>query len=185
MNISPEEAQASLAVIQQTQAKMKKLIGQSGYFPIIWGFIWFLGLVGNQYLSVDKAWLVWVPACTVGWILSMILGIRMGRQTRSQSGSRFAFFFLALGVFAVLWFFVMQPASWKQDVLFIMTLFLFGGTVTGIWARIYQIILSNLLMTVLLVIGYYLVPSYFFLWSAIFCGLGMVVYGLVVRLYWR
>lgn len=185
MNISPEEAQASLKIIQETQAKTKRLIGVSGYFSIIWGLVWFLGLLGNQYLPGDDAWIVWAPACTIGWILSALLGISLGKRTRSETGPRFAFFFLALGCFAVLWFFLMQPASWKQNSLFIMTVFMFGGMATGIIGRILPLILCNLAMTVLLVIGYYLVPAYFFLWAAIFCGLAMVGIGLVMRWYWR
>ena len=185
MNVSPEEAQASLKVIQETQAKTKKLTGINGYFSIIWGMVWFLGLLGNQYLPGDSAWLVWAPACTIGWILSAILGISLGRKMRSEAGPRIAWFFLALGGFAVLWFFLMQPASWKQDSLFIMTVFIFGGLAVGILTCVLPLIIGTLSMAALLVIGYYLVPAYFFLWAAIFCGLAMAVGGLVMRLYWR
>src|SRR5258707_5525334 len=115
MNISPEEARASLVTIRQTQAQVKKLVGISGYFSIIWGLVWFFGLLGNQYLPENDAWVIWAPTCTVGWILSTILGIHLGKQTRSPIGPRMAFFWLALGGFAVLWFLVMPPASWKQD----------------------------------------------------------------------
>jgi hypothetical protein len=185
MNVSPEEARASLVTIHQTQTQMKKLVGITGYFSIIWGLVWFLGLLGNQYLPENDAWVIWAPACVVGWILSTILGIHLGKQTRSPSGTRMAFFWLALGGFAVLWFLVMQPASWKQDSLFIMTVFMFGGMAVGIIERVLPLIICNLSMAALLVIGYYLVPAYFFLWAAIFCGLAMVGIGLVMRLYWR
>src|SRR6266851_4357664 len=163
MNVSPEEARASLVTIRQTQTQMKKLVGITGYFSIIWGLVWFLGLLGNQYLPEQDVWLIWAPAVTVGWILSAILGIHLGKQTRTSSGSRIAFFFLALGGFAVLWFVVMQPASWKQDALFIMTVFIFGGMVVGIIERALPLIMYTLFMAALLVIGYYLVPVYFFL----------------------
>ena len=185
MNISPEEAQASLAAIQQTRAKTRALSGVGGYFSIIWGLVWFFGCLGNQYLPPDRAWLVWAPTSTVGWILSAIIGIYLGKQTRSKIGPRVAFFFLALFGFAVLWFFIMQPISFKQGALFLLTLFMFGGTASGIILRVFPLIICNLIMLLLVVGGYYLVPAYFFLWTAIFSGLFMVGIGLVMRLRWR
>ncbi|HEY3992652.1 MAG TPA: hypothetical protein VGM01_07195 [Ktedonobacteraceae bacterium] len=185
MNISREEAQASLAAIQQTRAKMDKLIGISGYFLIIWGLVWFCGCLSDQYLSIDYASWVWGIGVTIGWILSAIIGIYLGKQTHSRINSRIAFFFLALFSFAVLWFFVMQPASFKQDALFVLTIFLFGGVVSGIMTRVLASIISCLAIAVLVVLGYYLVPSYFFLWTAIFSGLAMFCIGLVMRLRWR
>jgi hypothetical protein len=185
MNISREEALASLAAIQQTRAKMKNLAGMSGYFLIIWGAVWFAGCLGNQYLPVDQTWIIWAPGCTAGWILSAVLGIYLGKHTRSKTGGRQGFFFLALFGFAAFWFFLMQPASLKQDALFIMTIFMFGGVIAGIMERQPASIISSLALAVLMVTGYYLVPAYFFLWAAIFCGLGMIGIGIAVRVHWR
>lgn len=185
MSISREDAQASLIVVRQMQARMHRLAGISGYFLIIWGLVWFFGCLSNQYMPGDRVWLVWAPATTIGWILSTILGIYMGKQTRSGSGTRIAFFWLALAIFAVLWFFIMQPASVKQDFLFVMTVFTFGGTIVGVITRTPAVIWCNISMAALVVVGYYLLPGSFFLWSAIFYGLTMVGIGLVMRLLWR
>ena len=185
MNISREEAQASLEAIQQTRAQVNKSIGVAGYFLIIWGVVWFFGCLSNQYLSMEYASWVWGIGVTIGWILSAVNGIYLGKQTRSQAGTRTSFFFLALFGFAVLWFFVMQPASFKQDALFIITVFLFGGVVSGIIVRVAVICIYYLSMAVLVALGYYLVSPYFFLWTAIFSGLAMVGMGLVMRLRWR
>ncbi len=184
MNVSPEEAQASLAAVQQTRAKMHRLAGISGYYLVIWGLVWFFGCLGNQFLQ-DKAWLVWAPGCTVGWILSAILGIYQGKQTRAAISARIGLFYLALFGFAILWFILMQPASARQDGLFIITLFMFGGVVAGIMTRVVSAVIGSLSIAVLAVIGYYLLPAYFFLWAAIFCGLGMVGIGLVLLWRWR
>ena len=185
MNISPEEAQESLAAVQKTRAKMHRLAGISGYYLIIWGLVWFAGCLSNQFMPFDKVWLVWAPTCTIGWILSGILGVYQGRQTRAAIGSRIAFFYLALFGFAALWFIVMQPASARQDALFIITIFTFGGVVAGIMTCVIPSIVGSLSIAALAVIGYYLVPAYFFLWVAIFCGLGMVGIGLVMLWRWR
>ncbi|HLJ36603.1 MAG TPA: hypothetical protein VKU38_23300 [Ktedonobacteraceae bacterium] len=50
MNITPEEAQASLATLAQTTNKARKAYGYNGYFLILWGLIWFFGFLANQYL---------------------------------------------------------------------------------------------------------------------------------------
>jgi hypothetical protein len=185
MNISPEEAQASLAAIQQTQSQMRKLAGLNGYFLIIWGLVWFFGCLANQFLPLGYVGWIWGPFSTVGWILSAILGIYLGRQTRSTFDSRIGFFFLALFGFMGLWFLLMQPIGIKQGVLFFLTITMFGGVVAGIMSRAVSSIIGSLTVAALAVIGYYLLPAYFFLWVAIFCGLTMVGIGLVIRLRWR
>jgi hypothetical protein len=184
MHVSPEEAQESLAAIRQTRARMHKLAGINGYYLVIWGLAWFFGCLSSQFLP-DKAWIVWALSCTIGWILSAIIGAYQGRQTRAAINARVGFFYLALFGFAALWFILMQPASAKQDALFIITLFMFGGVVAGIMARVISSIIGSLSVAVLAVIGYYLLPAYFFLWAAIFCGLTMVGIGLVLLWRWR
>lgn len=185
MDVSPEEAQASLAAIEQTRAKMRKFVGTSGYYLIIWGVVWFFGCLGNQFLPIDHTWWIWAPVSTVAWILSAILGIYQGRQTRATVGSRVGFFFLALFGFGALWLVIMQPATFNQNVLFVITLIMFGGVVAGIMTRVISSVIGSLSVAALAVIGYYLVPAYFSLWSAVFCGLTMVGTGLVLRLRWR
>ena len=69
--------------------------------------------------------------------------------------------------------------------MFVLTIFLFGGVISGIMTRVPASIIGCLAMAVMLVIGYYLLPAYFFLWTAIFSGLTMVGIGLVMRLRWR
>jgi hypothetical protein len=121
----------------------------------------------------------------LGWILSTVLGIYQGRQMRGAMNARIGFFYLALFGFAALWFIMMQPASAQQNALFILTLYLFGGVVIGIMTHVISAIIGCLSIAVLAVAGYYLVPAYFFLWTAIFCGLTMVGIGLVMLWRWR
>lgn len=185
MNISPEEAQASLEAIQQARAKMHKLAGMSGYYLIIWGAVWFFGCLANQFLPLAYVGWVWGPLSAVAWILSAILGIYQGRQVRTSVDARIGLFFLALFGFTVLWFLIMQPISVKQGVLFLLTIIMFGGVVAGIMSRYVSSIIGSLAITVLVLIGYYVLPAYFFLWTAITCGLAMIAAGLVMRLRWR
>ena len=185
MNISPEEAQASLEAIQQTREQMRKGYGVNGYFLIIWGLAWFGGFLANQFASTTVIGWTWGVLVTAGWILSAFLGISQGVKVRSSIGPRIGFFYLALFGFATLWFIILLPFSEKQGALFLTTIIMFGGVVVGILARTASTIAGSLSVAVLAVAGYYLLPAYFYLWVAVCCGLTMVGIGLYIRLRWR
>ena len=185
MNVSPEEARASLAAVQQTLAQMRKQAGLAAYFSIIWGLVWFFGCLANQFLPLHTVWLVWLPLMLIGSALSGVLGYHLGTQTRTRTGPRHALFYLALGGFSLLWLFVLQPLSVKQGVMFFITLVCFGGVVSGILERVRASIIGALAFMSVALLGYYLVPAYFYLWVAVFCGLPFAGSGLVMRLRWR
>lgn len=185
MNVSPEEARASLAAVQQTRAQMRKLAGLSAYFSIIWGLVWFFGCLANQFLPLHSVWLVWLPILLVGSALSGMLGYYLGTQTRTKIGTRHALFYLALGGFMLLWLAILQPLSLKQDILFFITIVSFGGVVSGILERVRAAVIGSLAFMIIALIGYYLAPAYFYLWVAVFCGLPFAASGLVMRLRWR
>lgn len=185
MNITPEEAQASLMAIAQTRGKTRKAYGYSGYYLILWGQIWFFGFLSNQYLAGNAVVWIWAALGTIGWVTSTILGINQDKQVRSAIGPRIGFFFLALTGFAILSFIIMQPLSERQGVMFLITIIVFGGVVSGILIRSVSTIIGCLAVMALALFGYYVLPTYFYLWVAIFCGLTMVGIGLTIRLRWR
>ena len=185
MNISPEEAQASLTAIQQTTAKTRKAYGYNGYFLIVWGVVWFFGFLSNQFARPELVGWVWAGLVTVAWITSAVLGIYQARDVRSILGPRIGFFFMTLIVFTVLWLIILQPLSFKLGVLFLVTVILFGGIVNGVFTRATATIISCLVITVLALLGYYLLPAYFYLWVALTCGLPMIAGGVYMRLRWR
>ncbi len=185
MNITPEEAQASLATIAQTTNKTRKAYGYNGYFLILWGLIWFFGFLANQYLSGTAIGWTWAVLSTVGWVASTILGIKQDRQIRSSVGPRIGFFYMALIVFTLLSLFILQPLSERQIVMFVIIVIMFGGVVAGILTRSVSTIIGCVSVTALALFGYYVLPSYFYLWVAIFCGLTMAAIGLTIRLHWR
>lgn len=185
MNVSPEEAQASLAAIQQTQIQMRKLAGLSGYFGIIWGLVWFFGCLANQFLPLRYVWLVWLPLLLVGSSLSGFLGYYLGTRARSKTSARHGLFYLALFIFTLLWLLILQPLSIKQDILFFITIISFGGVVSGILERVRSSAISSVAFAALALLGYYLVPAYFYLWVAVFCGLSLAGVSLFLRLRWR
>ncbi len=185
MNITPEEAQASLAAIAQTRGKTRKAYGYSGYYLILWGLVWFFGFLSNQYLAGNAVGWIWAVLGTVGWITSAVLGINQDRQIRSTIGPRIGFFFLALTGFTILSLIILQPLSVRQGVMFLIIAITFGGVVSGILIRSVSTIIGCLVVLAFALFGYYVLSPYFYLWVAIFCGLTMVGIGLAIRLRWR
>jgi hypothetical protein len=185
MNISPEEAQESLAVVQQTGAKLRKAYGYNGYYVILWGLIWLFGFLASQYLPPVPGYWIWGILIIVGWVASAFLGIYQGVHIRSKAGPRVGMFWGILIVFSTLWFIILHPSSAQQGVLFLVTLILFGGIVSGVISRDFSSVIGCIAIAILSVVGYYLVPAYFYLWEAIFGGLSMLIIGLVLRLGWR
>ena len=185
MNISPEEAQESLAAIQQTRTQMRKLVSLNGYFLIICGLVWFFGPLANQFLPLAYVGWVWGSLSLIGTILSGFLGYYLGTRARSTFGARVGLFFLTLGGFTGLWLIILQPLSVKQGFLFFLSSIAFGSVVAGILQRIVGSVIGGLSFIALALIGYYLLPAYFFLWVAICCGLSLAGFGLFLRLRWR
>ena len=187
MNVSREEAQEALAAIEQTQLKTRKGYGYNGYYLMIWGAVWLIGFLASQFLKSNPAvvgW-TWGGLVLVAWVSSAVLGINQGRQVRSHVGPQIGFFYLALLAFAVLWFILLAPRSTEQAVMFFVSLIMYVGVVAGILNHNLATVIGSLFATALAIVGYYLLPGYFYLWEAIFGGLAMLVPGVVLRLRWR
>ncbi len=187
MNISPEEAQEALAAIELTKARMQKGKGYAGYYLMIWGVVWFIGFLVSQYLQATPAvvgW-TWGGLILAAMISCTVMGVQQGKYVRSRMGPRVGYFYFTLFAFTALWYIVMTPQSTKQGAMFFITIIMFAGTVIGIFSRAVSTIIGCVSLTILAIVGYYLLPGYFFLWEAIFGGLAMVVIGLSLRLRWR
>jgi hypothetical protein len=187
MNISPEEAQEALDVIQQAKLKTRKGYGYAGYYLMIWGAVWFIGFLASQYLQSHPAVIGWTWAGLIlaGMTSCTVMGIYQGKYIRSQIGPRIGFFYMTLFAFTVLWYILMAPQNTRQGAMFFVTIIMFAGVVIGIFSRALSTILGSVSLTLLAVIGYYLLSANFYLWEAIFGGLAMVAIGLALRLRWR
>lgn len=97
MDLTPEEAQASLAAVQQmTRQTQKALYRDAGYFPIIWGLVWLGGFLSSQFLQTAAVITLWVVLIMLGGIASGIIGARLGKRVRSKTEARVGIFFGAL-----------------------------------------------------------------------------------------
>jgi hypothetical protein len=192
MNVTPEEAQEALAAIQQTTVKTRRGLAQYAYQQVVWGLLWFVGFLVSQFVQPAMLNWIWIAVPIVGAIGSGIVGISQGRRMRVTQDSRLAFissrvgiFFPILYVFGVMWFVIFQPLNALQIALFWITLVMFSYVVAGAWLRTPLLIGIGVGVTVMSLLGYYLLPGYFYLWSALFAGGTLLGSGIYILLRWR
>jgi hypothetical protein len=189
MNISPNEAEEALAAIQSMMKKTRRTISSSGayLFLIVWGVVWLLGFLGSQFLPQDIGGYAWMILDTLGWILSAVIGIRMGRAVRSSSsvtsGKRIGIFWLLLFVYAIATVAISWPADGKQLAMYIILFVIVGWLAMGLLLSFYSI-WPGLVITALALVGYFLLPDIFYLWMAVLGGGGMIALGLYIRSRW-
>src|SRR5215469_16598264 len=99
MNVTPEEAQEALAVIQQTTVKTRRGLAFYAYQQILWGLLWFAGFLVSQFVQPVMLNWVWIAIPILGVIGSAIVGISQGRRMRVTPGSRLAFIHSSMGIF--------------------------------------------------------------------------------------
>lgn len=174
MKITPEEAKESLTsvrtVMQRTRRAMN--VGGSAYYLLIWGMVWLLGFLAIYFLlpvySMLVGW-VWLFLDVGGIVASAWVSIRSARRIRDPFGKRFAFFWLALILFSLLWLWIARPTNMAQTSLLIITFAMFGYTVMGIWLE--KLFVAVAIMVIgLALISYFLIPTFFALWMAILGG---------------
>ncbi len=189
MNISPIEAEESLAAIQAMVHKTRRAISSSGayLFLIIWGCVWLVGFLGSQFLPTPFNGWLWLVVDTIGGVLSAFVGIRMGRQVRSPAhshlGRNIGIFWLLLIVYCVITIAVAWPLNGMQASMFII-LFVMVGWLAMSLLYSFTSVWTGLTFTAISLVGYFLLPEYFYLWMAILGGGGMIALGLYIRSRW-
>ena len=189
MNVSPTEAEEALTAIQAMMLKTRRAISSSGayIFLIIWGVIWLLGFMGSQFLPQEISGYAWMGLDILGGILSAVAGIRMNRGVRnpssSTSGKRIAIFWLLLFLYCIAALAIAWPASGKQLSMLIILFVMVGWMAMGLLLS-FASIRWGLVLTVLALIGYFLLPGTFYLWMAVLGGGGMIALGLYIRSRW-
>jgi hypothetical protein len=213
MQVSLEEAQKSLAQVEDTVERTKRLLAYGGadMLFIVWGVIWTLGFAlthfvpinanvlrpGSEtsasvaFIVISSAWLVLVAA---GIVISMIVG-RRRMPVRSAVGGRTGIFWWLLYAYVNLWIFLLWPFLHVQGSAESLQFFthmgaiaatvpMFAYVVMGLWLDRY-LLWIGLAVTALTVAGLFLLQPYFWLWMAVAGGGTLIGTGLFIRRRWR
>lgn len=189
MNISPDEAEEALAAVQRIAQKTRHSIARSGayIFLIATGIVWLVGFLATQFLTGNIVAYIWIGMSVLGSALSILLGIRMGPRVRgpsiSVSTKRAVIFWLLLVFYAIAAISIARPTDGKQLTMFIILFIMIGQLSMGLLLS-FSSTWWALPITILALIGYFLLPDYFYLWMGILVGGGMIGLGLYIRLRW-
>ncbi len=189
MNITPTEAEQALEAIQVMVRKTQKAISQSGayYFLIVWGFVWLFGFLSSHFVRGPAVGYIWAGLDILGGLLSAILGIRLGQKVRSPSGlasgKRIGWFWLLLFAYCFSLIMVIQPVDSKQLAMVIIIFVMIGWIAMGLLLSVTSI-WWGVGITVLALLGYYLLPDFFYIIMAVLGGGGMIGLGLYIRSRW-
>lgn len=183
MQITPEEAQAALDDIRYATRQAQDVVRSWAYYMLLWGGVWTVGFLVTQW-KPQFVQGIWGVMIVVGMVGSGILGGTQSGRVRPAPGSRVAFvtsrlgiFYGVLYVFAILWLIVFSLTPPQIGMLWI-TVVMFGSIIAGAWLQESLPIWLGVGVTIMSVVGYYLLPSYFWLWSAFFAGLPLIGVGL-------
>jgi len=92
--MTEQQAREDIQIIKAMLEKTKKATAESGTLFIVWGVLITLALVGNYVLVYFKMyeweWLNWTAMAVVGWVFSVVYGIRGERKEPAKTYIRVA-----------------------------------------------------------------------------------------------
>ena len=186
MNISPNEAEETLADIQRMTQKTRHAIASSGtsITLIATGVVWLIGFTCTQFLSGAILGYIWTGLSILGCIVGTVLGIRMGKRVRSPAtapmAKRVGLFWLLLVFYGIAAIAIARPTDGKQATMFVILFIMLGQMSMGLLFS-FSTVWWTLPITALALVGYFLLPDIFYLWMSILGGGGMIALGLYVR----
>ncbi len=189
MNISPNEAEEALAAIQKVTQKTRRSVASSGayIFLIITGLVWLVGFLATQFLTGDIVGYIWTGMTILGTALSIPLGARISRRVHNPSvgaiARRAVLFWVFLILCGIATIAVTRPTDGKQATMIIILFIMIGQMAMGMLTS-FSSVWWTLPVVILALIGYFLLPGYFYLWMAILGGGGMIALAFYYRSRW-
>ena len=187
MNLSTQEAAAALAQVEAARVAMRRAVqAHRGHIHLwIWGTAWvampLLAHFGGDRMARYFGWVV-----LAGTVASVWAGRQQGQRIRQPLDRRFLGMIAALVgfgmVFPIVLFQGRQTAMsmYAYTCLVAMQVYV----IAGLWADIY-LLWVGLLVTALILAGYFLAPGIFWPWMAVCGGGSLLATGFYVRFSWR
>ncbi len=189
MNISPDEAEETLTDIQNIMQKTRHSIASSGAHIslIITGVVWLVGFMATQFLTGAIVAYIWIAVSIIGSAVAAVLNSRVSKRIHSPSAGataiRISLIWLLLAVYCLAAIAVAWPIDGKQLTTFIVLFVMVGWMAMGLLLSFISI-WPGLIIIALVLVGYFLLPDFYYLWMAILGGGGMIALGLYIRYRW-
>jgi len=170
--MEPDRALDDLKAIRQVMERTRRATGgHGGWFMVLWGAVWFVGFLGNQFLPQEASGWLWLVLDVAGAVGSIWLGVRMGHRggVRSSIWQPILLWWLVLVAFdgLLVWLFHLDAGP---DLALLITLTMALGYVQfGLFTH-WAISVIGALIAALAVGAALLLPEYFCLAQAILGG---------------
>ncbi len=206
MDISKTNASSALDDIEAAQDRVRTRVLYRGtdVLYLIWGVIWFVAFLFQQFapkfhaelgsLSFDGSGVIWAPLVLTGIILSLLL-TRKQEIIRQDRGKRYGLVWLVIFGYFYLWIFLLGPLFNHQLIMteegmrhmtalistVPMSIYVVMGLMgAGVWMS-----WLGVSVTLVTAVGLVLVPDYFYLWMAIFGGGALCLAGVLSNRRWK
>jgi hypothetical protein len=193
MNISKEDAQASLSAIRGVRIQTQRAAISAYVSPmlILWGTLWVIAFTANHFY-IEYGQHIFTAMSIVGGVVTTIIFYRLfhskapfREEPSEHIGWRIAALWILLYVYVIIWLYLLAPNSGRQCNAFFSTAAMFACVVMGLWFRSTFMVVLGLAMTGVTLVGFYLLTSYYCLWMAIVGGGGLLSTGFYLKLRWR
>ena len=184
MNLSKQEAQESLTEIESAIARTRRAMGlHGGHILMIWGIVWAIGFATTQFCPRDAGW-VWLALDIFGFGGTWICAVKSRARFHRPGPNRVGLAWLVLFGYFVLWNFLLQPVNEREGIAFSVTVFMCAYVIMGLWlSRV--LLWLGLAVTALTLAGFYFLPAWFPLWTAITGGGALFFSGLYIHKSWK
>ena len=193
MNISKEDAQASLLTIRDVRIQTQRAAVSVYANPmlILWGILWIIAFTASHFYGQYGQY-IFTAMSVVGCAVTAIIFYQLFHSKSpfrddpsERIGWRIAVLWILLYVYVIIWLFLLSPFNGMQCNAFINTTVMFACVVMGLWFRSSFMVVLGLAMTGITLVGFYLMTSYYCLWMAVMGGGGLFGTGMYIRLRWR
>lgn len=188
MNVTKDQAQDYLQTIQQVQQQTRRTLALSGgpLYMIIWGLVWFLGYMGNHFLSPEPAGYLWMSLSVTGFVVSAGVGLWSSTKVRSSTNDyRIAIFWIAWVIYTSLIVFLGSDYMDPTQVSIVVSLMaMFGYVVMGLWMWT-PMVWIGAGVTVLITLAALFATQYVDIIMAFLGGGSLVLIGIYVYRKWR
>jgi len=192
MNISQEEAQASLSSVREVTSRTQRAIASAYANPllILWGMLWIIAYTATHFY-LAYAFHIFTTMAVVGGVGTAVIVWSLHSKAPIQEasspklGRRITMFWILLCVYIPIWLFLLAPFTGLQCNAFICTATMFAYIVMGLWFDNRFMIILGLALTAATLAGFYILRDIYCLWMAFVGGGALLGTGLYIRLRWR
>lgn len=192
MNVSNENAQASLAAVKDTMLRTHKAVAAAYSSPLLifWGLLWVAAYTASQFYP-QYADVIFGAMAGVGLLGSFLVWPRVKRNlpvkepVEEKINLRIGALWGSLFIYIFIWLSIFAPVNGMQINAFVCTVVMFAYIVTGLWFTAYFMVWLGLAVTATTLVGFYLLPAYYCLWMAVTAGGLLLGTGLYLHARWR